>query len=110
MTFGGNQALAHWFKKFCILQSAPISYKYRTKAAYQYREMLAAKAHGKKYDKPEIDPDEAFDTVNISPYDQPAFWESFAIQNETVKQIESRAMSIMDKITSKVESSVKATG
>jgi hypothetical protein len=51
MTMGGNRALSEFFESYG-LASADTQQKYRTKAAYYYREMLKATVEGNTYTVP----------------------------------------------------------
>ena len=37
---GGNEQLEAWFKNYNIMKSAPIDFKYNTRAAQKYRELI----------------------------------------------------------------------
>ena len=37
---GGNEQLEAWFRNYNIMKSAPIDFKYNTRAAQKYRELI----------------------------------------------------------------------
>jgi len=58
MASGGNTAFKEYLALFNIPESAPSDYKYKTKAAAYYREMLKQLSQNQNYDEPRPDANE----------------------------------------------------
>jgi ADP-ribosylation factor GTPase-activating protein 1 len=67
MERGGNERLAEWFDKYHIIKTAPQHFKYRTKAAKQYRDKLMAAAVGETYALPDVSPEEGLTDMDKTP-------------------------------------------
>jgi hypothetical protein len=71
MSLGGNASLLAWFERYHIIKTGPISFKYKTKAAKQYRDKLMAAAFGNSYLLPDLTPTEGVTPMDTTPTTAP---------------------------------------